>query len=107
PPRVVYLTTHGFSSLMDGFGLPITRPGDEVPQVDPLLGCGLAFAGLNFIPDGKSAATQVYPGLLTGAEVLAVDLRGTELAVLSACQTGTGKRGKTSFGQSPADLRHA
>jgi CHAT domain-containing protein len=104
PPRVVYLTTHGFSSLTPGFS---RLPEDDVPQVDPLVGCGVAFAGFNFIPDGKGPGGEALPGLLTGAEVLAVDLHGTDLAVLSACQTGTGKRGKMSFGQSPADLRHA
>jgi CHAT domain-containing protein/tetratricopeptide (TPR) repeat protein len=108
PPRIVYLTTHGISSLaQDFFKVPLTRSGDDVFLVDPLVSCGLALAGFNFIPNGKGPGGETLPGLLTGAEVLAVDLQGTELVVLSACQTGTGKKGKMSFGQSPADLRHA
>ena len=93
-PRVVYLSTHGFSLLRTTLGT------DDEFQVDPLLRCGVAFAGCNFLP----AKDKELPGLLTGAEVLAIDLRGTDLIVLSACQSGTGV---TSYGQSPADLRHA
>jgi CHAT domain-containing protein len=94
PPRILYLSTHGFSPLN-------TR---NLPVDEPLLCCGVALAGFNYIPASKGKIEQSLPGLLTGAEVVAVNLRGTELVVLSACQTG---KGETQYGQSPADLRHA
>src|SRR5262249_47971662 len=93
PPRVLYVSTHGF------FSLPTKLQAD-----DPLLRCGLAFAGWYYVPDGPGAKTRALPGLMTGAEVLALNLEGTELVVLSACQSGTGE---ASYGQSPADLRQA
>lgn len=88
-PRVLYLSTHGFASL----------PG-RFPVDDPLLRCGIALAGFNYVPDDP----RELPGLLTGAEVLSVDLGGTDLVVLSSCETGTGG---TYFGQSPANLAQA
>ncbi len=92
-PRVLYLATHGFSALPAG------------AQVnDPLLGCGIALSGYNHVPAGPLEEGGALPGLLTGAEVLAAELGGTELVVLSACQSGTGQ---ALPGQSPADLRHA
>jgi hypothetical protein len=94
-PRVVYLATHGFSPL----------PVRGLPVDDPLLSCGVAFAGWDFAPDGKVNREKSLPGLLTGAEVLGIDLQGTELVVLSACKTGTAST--PQYGQSPADLRHA
>jgi CHAT domain-containing protein/tetratricopeptide (TPR) repeat protein len=48
---------------------------------NPLLICGLVLAGANKSPDG----------LLSAEEVSSLDLRGCELAVLSACETGLGK----------------
>jgi CHAT domain-containing protein len=92
-PRVVYLSTHGF------FNLPTKGQAD-----DPLLRCGIAFAGWNHLPADKGGKGAVVPGLLTGAEVLSADLRGTELVVLGSCESGIGKR---EYGQSPADLRLA
>src|SRR5262249_15998220 len=85
--------THGFFSL----------PTGKLAADDPLLRCGLAFAGFNYLPDGKGKQESL-PGLLTGAEVLAANLHGTELVVLSPCETGPGQ---TRPGQSPADLRQA
>jgi CHAT domain-containing protein len=93
-PRVLYLSTHGFSPLN----------ARNLPVDEPLLCCGVALAGFNFIPKRTGKIAESLPGLMTGAEVLALDLRGTELVVLSACQTGAGV---THYGQSPADLRHA
>jgi CHAT domain-containing protein len=48
---------------------------------NPLLLCGLVLAGANESPEG----------LLSAEEVAGLDLRGCELAVLSACDTGLGK----------------
>jgi CHAT domain-containing protein len=90
PPRYVYLSTHAYATLPS-----------RVAVDDPFLSCALAFAGWNYLP---SASESSLPGMMTGAEVLGVDLRGTELVVLASCEAG---RGEWSFGQSPANLRHA
>src|SRR5262249_24630873 len=49
---------------------------------DPWLRSGLVFAGYNRSEDD---------GILTAKEILGMDLRGTRLVALSACQTGLGK----------------
>jgi CHAT domain-containing protein/lipopolysaccharide biosynthesis regulator YciM len=49
---------------------------------NPQLLCGLALSGAN---------TDTDAGLLSAAEVARLDLRGCELVVLSACDTGLGK----------------
>lgn len=90
--RFLHLATHGTfqeprtaappRKLPDG---PLTQ--DELRRLytydrNPLLSSWLVLSGANTDP-GK--------GVLTAEEVLGMDLRGTELAVLSACETGLGK----------------
>ncbi len=90
-PEVLVLSTHGFfsspaSNLGDdqSRGLSTTESGDG----DPLLRCGLLLAGAN---QSKTIERLENDGVLTGAEIAATDLKGTRLAVLSACETGLGQ----------------
>jgi CHAT domain-containing protein/Flp pilus assembly protein TadD len=57
---------------------------------NPLLRAGLAFAGANTWLHGDEPPAPAGNGILTAEEVTGLDLSGTELVVLSACQTGLG-----------------
>jgi CHAT domain-containing protein/Tfp pilus assembly protein PilF len=92
-PRILHIATHGF--FLNDNELPTTalRVGDfspEQPPVplgeNPLLRSGLALAGANTRRSGEHD-----DGILTAAEVAQMDLRGTQLVVLSACETGVGE----------------
>jgi CHAT domain-containing protein len=48
---------------------------------------GIALAGANLDLAQPSAES---PGVLFAAEILDIDLRGTDVAVLSSCQSGLG-----------------
>ncbi len=67
---------------------------------DPMLRSALAFAGANTWLQGKTLSHEAGKGLVFAQDVAALDLWATELAVLSACQTGIGdiKIGEGVFG---------
>lgn len=88
-PAVLLLSTHGF--FLAG------KQGNQ----NPLTACGLAFAGANRL---EGQAANLDDGILTGAEIVGMDLRGTGLVVLSACQTGLGK---AEQGEGVAGLRQS
>lgn len=106
-PRVLIFSTHGYFTsstvpLAPGSSKEELENFHFVPPINPLLRCGLGLAGSNnrdqAIMQGKD------DGILTGLEIVATDLRGTELVVLSACETAVGD---VRDGQGVAGLRQA
>ena len=60
---------------------------------------GLLLAGANYTLMGKKLPEGVDDGILTAKEIAQLDLRGLDLVVLSACQTGLGEiKGDGVFG---------
>ena len=89
-PRILHLATHGFF-LDDQTPWPKTTvtavPGIEsFSNENSMLRSGLALAGAN-----RRRSGFVDDGILTALEASRLDLRGTELVVLSACDTGIGE----------------
>ena len=52
---------------------------------------GLLFAGAQNAFEGKEIPIDVEDGILTAKEISRMDLRGTDLVVISACQSGLGE----------------
>ena len=111
-PRILHLATHGFF-LND---LPVAANDTRITERgfkqlnpvkkrteksddsgDPLLRSGLAFANANLNTKAEGSRNN---GILTADEVLDMQLAGTELVVLSACETGLGdiKTGEGVYG---------
>ena len=106
-PAILHVATHGFF-LQDQprqapeqrrFELPESpRPGLALGE-NPLLRSGLVLAGVK-----NSWSGNGEDGVLTALEASSLDLSGTKLVVLSACDTGVGD---VSNGEGVYGLRRA
>lgn len=107
-PSILHLVTHGFfledqrqrpkglqEVMWGGNASPTAVSLDE----NPLLRSGLALAGANLPQNGGDE-----DGILTALETAGLDLWGTKLVVLSACETGLGD---LRYGEGVFGLRRA
>ncbi|MBI3813583.1 MAG: CHAT domain-containing protein, partial [Nitrospinae bacterium] len=112
-PAILHLATHGYFlkdeelkggsdirgvtiKLKEGFAVdeginPVLAEGIE----NPMLRSGIVFAGAN-----TSLKTGRDEGMVSAEKILGLNLKGTDLVVLSACETGVGdvKNGEGVFG---------
>ncbi|NJM54961.1 MAG: CHAT domain-containing protein [Verrucomicrobiae bacterium] len=127
-PRVLHLATHGFflpdqeltptnglredwllagafatdrRGGMDGMIRTPPRPS-ATDWENPLIRCGIALAGANRARQFTNAVAE--DGLLTGLEAAMLNLQGTELVILSACDSGSGE---VKIGEGVMSLRRA
>jgi len=92
-PTVLHIATHGFflqsrtprTTAVRQSSTIASRQDAAMEREEALVRSGLALAGAN---ERSSGADE--DGLLTGLEVAGLDLWGTRLVVLSACETGVG-----------------
>jgi CHAT domain-containing protein len=100
-PRVLHIASHAFF-VADLYQLLGAERG-TLPSIiadDPMLRSGIALTGAN----DTLAGTAGVEGVLFAREVLDLDLTGTELVVLSACDSGLGQ---VSAGHGVYGLRRA
>ncbi|MDJ0519302.1 MAG: tetratricopeptide repeat protein [Trichodesmium sp. MO_231.B1] len=111
-PEIVHIATHGFFLedletpppsdfgrggliLESDFGIQALP---FVPVENPLLRSGIALAGANIRKSGTE------DGIMTALEIANLNLAGTKLVVLSACDTGVGE---VNVGEGVYGLRRA
>ncbi len=117
-PRILHLATHGYyipirrapgpvNELIELVSVPgegtyavksvpvyVRQYGDlfhETRSDNPMLRSGLALAGANTWVAQGTPDLEADNGIVSSADISALDLRSTELVVLSACETGLGE----------------
>lgn len=101
---VLHVATHGFYNMYDPHSKSDAlqwkgRSGHE----NPLLRFGLAFTGADNTWNSQSPM-RTDDGILTAFEIASMNLSGTELVVLSGCNTGSGE---FRFGEGVFGLQRA
>jgi CHAT domain-containing protein len=107
-PTLMHIATHGYflkdvENTGSAFGISLENANDN-----PLLRSGLMLAGAGTTASGKRMPNLESNdnGILTAYEAMNLNLEGTDLIILSACETGLGdiKAGEGVYGLQRAFL---
>ena len=94
---IIHLATHGYfiegekadmNDFMNSLSPLAKQKTDSV--IDPLLRSGLILSGGNNAWLGKEVPEGIEDGVLTALEISTMNLSGTDMVVMSACETGLG-----------------
>ena len=97
--QILHIATHGFfwsnadAQSSDYYLQRMLNTEQKSLPIDPLSRCGLLFAGANLSLSGHADEIPqgVQDGILTAKEISLLDLSRTQIAILSACETGRGE----------------
>ncbi len=94
---IIHLATHGYfiegekadmNDFMNSLSPLARQKADSI--IDPLLRSGLILSGGNNAWLGKEVPEGIEDGVLTALEISTMNLSGTDMVVMSACETGLG-----------------
>ncbi len=92
-PRILHIATHGFFLPDEDFEDEKVLGFDkDRARMNPLLRSGIILAGAAVTARDSSIGKYDEDGILTAYEASLLNLKGTDLVVLSACETGLGEQ---------------
>ncbi len=119
-PKFIHIASHGYFLSDDWQRTKLRKINPRradmwyiaYPWVLSQLNSGLALAGANQLIAGTDVAAFEQDGLFTASDAASLNLLGTELVVLSACNTGLGsvvdnQQYMASIGDGASNLRSA
>ncbi len=102
-PDIIHIATHGFvwqkneadkEAELNKNLIFLSQTNENAPKYEEtkvLNRAALIMAGANYTLSGFSIPEGIEDGILTAAEIAQLDLSGSNLIVLSACQSGLGE----------------
>ena len=93
---IIHIATHGFyytelEAIKKEDLAFMINDNNRAPKEDKMMTrSGLLFAGARNTFDGNEIPRDVEDGIVTAKDISRMDLRGTDLVVLSACRSGLG-----------------
>ncbi len=119
-PKFIHIASHGYFLSNDWQGTKLRKINPRradmwyiaYPWILSQLNSGLALSGANQLIAGTDVAAFEQDGLFTASDAASLNLLGTELVVLSACNTGLGsvvdnQQYMASIGDGASNLRSA